>query len=86
MVYENIRSGTDMSGTFDKEYIGDWKTTVFKFDLGSVMLYSSYSDTYASTRPSMLTKDGSDYEMGPRASTVDILEIQVVKAPVISYE
>ena len=47
------------------------------FDLASVMLYDSYAGS-TNEDMAMTLKDGSAFSETARASTVDILEIQVL--------
>ena len=70
---------------FAKEETDFWIPTDFMFDLASVMLYDSYAGS-TNEEPSMtlkgvLAEDGSakTFSETARASTVDILEIQVLQ-------
>ena len=63
---------------FAKEETDFWIPTDFMFDLASVMLYDSYAGS-TNEEPSMTLKDGSAFSETARASTVDILEIQVLQ-------
>ena len=62
---------------FAMEKTNWWVPTGFMFDLGSVMIYSSYAAS-SNGDPTMTLKDGSTFSEPARASTVDILEIQVL--------
>ena len=53
-----------------------WTDDPFRFDMSSVMLYCSTCSS-STDDPAMTLKDGTTFETAFRASTVDILEIQV---------
>ena len=62
---------------FEKVKMHYWTDDPFQFDMTSVMLYCSMCSSYSSDQPAMTLIDGTIFETPLRASTVDILEIQV---------
>ena len=62
---------------FEKVSMHYWTDDPFQFDMTSVMLYCSMCSSYSPDQPAMTLIDGTIFETPLRASTVDILEIQV---------
>ena len=64
-------------GVSNDDFVNYWKNSPFKFDLGSVMLYSSKAIVNNEGKPMMTLKNGNLFHQSDWMSTTDVLKIQV---------